>query len=245
MKVLNLYSGLGGNRKLWKNVDVTAVEIETKIATVYSRLFPDDKLIVGDAHQYLLDHYEEFDFIWSSPPCQSHSRMMKATRHKKRFYPDMSLYQEIIFLQNFFKGKWVVENVVPFYAPLVPGKIVGRHMYWANFDVGEYKEPTPENFINLCNVDGKNKLMNWLGIHYPENIYYTGNHCPAQILRNCVHPNEGAAILKKLAGSNISSSGHGYKLLSTSVQTEKINSTNPLIAGDLGGVRTRDPLIKR
>ena len=26
MKILNLYAGLGGNRKLWKNVDVTAVK---------------------------------------------------------------------------------------------------------------------------------------------------------------------------------------------------------------------------
>ncbi len=197
MKILNLYCGLGGNRKLWRNVEVTAIEIIPKIAAVYSRLYPEDKLVIGDAHQYLLDHYQEFDFIWSSPPCQSHSKMAKFTRHKKRKYPDMSLWQEIIFLQNFFKGRWVVENVVPFYEPFVAGKAVGRHMYWSNFDVGDYKEPTPDNFINLCNVAGKKKLMDWLDIHYPENIYYGGNHCPAQILRNCVHPNEGLSIIER------------------------------------------------
>lgn len=197
MKVLNLYAGLGGNRKLWKNVEITAVEIEPKISSIYSRLYPEDILVVGDAHQYLLNHAEEFDFIWSSPPCQSHSKMAKATRHKLRRYVDMSLYQEIIFLQNFFKGKWVVENVVPFYEPLISGKIVGRHMYWSNFDVGDYKEPIPSNFINLCNVAGKKLLMDWLGIHYPENIYYGNNHCPAQILRNCVHPNEGLSIMQR------------------------------------------------
>ena len=107
MKVLNLYSGLGGNRKKWKNVQVTAVEMEEKIADVYRELFPEDEVIIGDAHQYLLDHVDEYDVIWSSPPCQTHSRMMKATRHKLRKYPDMNLYQEIIFLQNFFKGKWI------------------------------------------------------------------------------------------------------------------------------------------
>lgn len=197
MKVLNLYAGLGGNRKLWKNVEITAVEIDPKISSIYSRLYPEDILVVGDAHQYLLNHAEEFDFIWSSPPCQSHSKMAKATRHKLRRYVDMSLYQEIIFLQNFFKGKWVVENVVPFYEPLISGKIVGRHMYWSNFDVGDYKEPIPSNFINLCNVAGKKLLMDWLGIHYPENIYYGNNHCPAQILRNCVHPNEGLSIMQR------------------------------------------------
>jgi DNA (cytosine-5)-methyltransferase 1 len=196
VKVLNLHSGLGGNRKLWTGVDVTAVELDPRIAAVYRRLYPNDTVVVGDAHQYLLDNADQFDFIWSSPPCQTHSKMAKATRHKHlRRYPDMSLYQEIIHLTHFFKGKWVVENVVPYYEPLIAGKRLGRHMYWANFDVGSYQEPMPKDFINLANVAGKKKLMDWLGIHYEENIYYGGNHCPAQILRNCVHPNEGMSIL--------------------------------------------------
>lgn len=204
MKVLNLYAGLGGNRKLWTGCQVTAVEMEPRIAAVYRRLHPHDTVIVGDAHQYLLDHADEFDFIWSSPPCQTHSKMMKATRHKHlRRYVDMSLYQEVLHLQHFFKGKWVVENVSPFYAPLIPGKLVGRHMYWSNFDVGDYAEPIPKDFINLANLAGKKKLMDWLGIHYEENIYYGNNHCPAQILRNCVHPNEGLAIFNKAFGTGL------------------------------------------
>lgn len=197
LKVLNLYAGLGGNRKKWEDVEVTAVELDEKIAAVYSRLYPNDALIIGDAHQYLLDHYQEFDFIWSSPPCQTHSRMAKATRHNLRRYPDMSLYQEIIFLQHFYKGLYVVENVVSFYEPLISAVRLGRHLYWTNFDIGSYEEPTPPDFINLADVAGKKKLMDWLDIHYEENIYYKSNHCPAQILRNCVHPNEGAAILAK------------------------------------------------
>lgn len=198
MKVLNLYAGLGGNRKLWENVQVTAIENNPKIAEVYKKLYPNDTVVIGDAHQCLLDHSEEFDFIWSSPPCQTHSRMAKATRHKLKRYTDLSLYQEIIYLQHFFKGHFVVENVIPFYNPLIEGKKVGRHMYWSNFEIGNYVEAKPKNFINLSNVAGKNKLMNWLGIHYKENIYYGKNHCPAQILRNCVHPNEGLSIFNKL-----------------------------------------------
>ena len=76
MKVLNLYSGLGGNRKLWQDVEVTAIESEQKIADVYKTNFPEDTVIITDAHEYLLANYDKFDFIWSSPPCQSHSRMM-------------------------------------------------------------------------------------------------------------------------------------------------------------------------
>lgn len=203
MKVLNLYAGLGGNRKLWTGCQVTAVELDPRIAAVYQRLYPDDIVLVGDAHQYLLDwcNDQDFDLIWSSPPCQTHSKMAKAIRHKHlRRYPDMSLYQEIIFLQHFFKGKWVVENVKPFYEPLIAPKIVGRHAYWSNFDVGDSVEPMPKDFINLANLAGKQKLMDWLGIHYPENIYYGGNHCPCQILRNCVHPNEGLAIFNRAFG---------------------------------------------
>lgn len=200
VKVLNLYAGLGGNRKHWNGVDVTAVENEPKIAAVYGRLHPSDTVIVGDAHQYLLENYSRFDFIWSSPPCQTHSKMAKATRHKLRRYPDLKLYEEIIFLQHFYKGKFVVENVVPFYEPLIPGRVMGRHIYWSNFELPEAREPTPPDFINLCNVAGKNALMDWLGIHYEENIYYGKNHCPAQILRNCVHPVVGAAIFNAAIG---------------------------------------------
>lgn len=197
MRVLNLYAGVGGNRKLWEGVDVTAVELEPKIAAVYQRLYPSDSVIVTDAHAYLLEHYSGFDFIWTSPPCQTHSKMAKATRHKLKRYPDMSLYQEIIFLQSYAKCPWVVENVAPYYEPLIkPAKRVGRHLFWSNFDFNAFEVPTPSNFINRCNVAGKLAMQDWLGIHYPENIYYGNNHCPAQILRNCVHPLVGKQILE-------------------------------------------------
>ncbi|MGL4641436.1 MAG: DNA cytosine methyltransferase, partial [Shewanella sp.] len=188
-RVLNLYAGLGGNRKKWQNCQVTAVENDPRIAAVYTRLYPDDVVIVGDAHQYLLDHFNEFDFIWSSTPCQSHSVMMRATRHDVAKYPDMSLYQEIIFLQHFFKGKWVVENVTPYYTPLIlPTQRIGRHMFWSNFDFMALEVQKPKNFIQNSTLAGKKAMMDWLGIHYEENIYYGNNRCPVQILRNCVHP---------------------------------------------------------
>ena len=61
MKVLNLYAGIGGNRKLWEDVDVTAVEINPEIANIYNDFYPNDKVFVTDAHKYLLEHYKEFD----------------------------------------------------------------------------------------------------------------------------------------------------------------------------------------
>jgi len=140
-KILNLYACLGGNRYKWDevaNIEVTAVEIDAEIAEKYQERFPNDKVIIADAHQYLLNHYKEFDFIWSSPPCPSHSKV-RFTQKNKGFYipvyPEMSLYQEIIFLETHFDGKYCVENVIPYYRPLIPGKKRGRHLYWTNFNL--------------------------------------------------------------------------------------------------------------
>ena len=197
MKVLNLYAGVGGNRKLWKGCDVTAVEYSPEIAEVYQGLYPEDTVVVGDAHQYLLDHHHEFDFIWSSPPCQSHSRMMKATRHKLNRYPDMKLYEEILLLQHFYKGKWVVENVVPYYTPLIEAKKVGRHLFWSNFDFTAEDIARPKDFINTSTAVGKEELMNWLGIYFTEKLYYEGSHDLCQVLRNCVHPELGRQLFEE------------------------------------------------
>ena len=194
MNVLNLYAGVGGNRKHWSDCQVTAVEWDPKIAAVYQRLYPDDTVIVGDAHQFLLDHHTSFDLVWSSPPCQSHSKMVKGGRNRTPRYPDIGqLYGEVIFLEHFFNGPWIVENVVPYYDVLIPATKVGRHLFWTNFHFRANDIPTPKGFINQKQV-GKQDLMDWLGIHYEGNVYYDGNHCPFQVLRNCVHPDLGIQV---------------------------------------------------
>ena len=140
MKILNLYACLGGNRYLWNEVkddiDVTAVELDEQLAELYKERFPDDKVIIADAHQYLLDHYKEYEFIWSSPPCPTHSRINISQYTRDCWtprYPDMALYQEIIFLKHYYKGKYCIENVIPFYDSLIPAKKRNRHLYWTNF----------------------------------------------------------------------------------------------------------------
>jgi len=198
IKVLNLYAGIGGNRKKMENVEVTAVEYNQKIASLYSRLYPNDTVIVADAHQYLLDHYKEFDFIWSSPPCQSHSKMIRSGRNRKPLYPDMKLYEEILFLKYNFSGKWVVENVIPYYEPFLNPKKIGRHLFWSNFEIGDMLNiPHFRNMMNRQNLEAKKAIQEWLGIFFDENIYYEGNHCPTQILRNCVHPDLGFHVFSQ------------------------------------------------
>lgn len=180
----------------WNDHEVTAVENEEKIVSIYKKVNPTHKVIVGDAYQFLKENFNEYDIVWGSPPCQKHSKMMKATRHKVADYPDFRLYELIIFLQHFFKGKWVVENVVPYYEPLIrPTVKIGRHLFWSNFNIDVEEVKQPKGFITKSNLQGKKEMMDWLGLHFDEVVYYKNNHCPVQILRNCVHPKLGLDIL--------------------------------------------------
>lgn len=201
MRVLNLYAGLGGNRLHWKNCEVTAVEMDAKIAGFYESQFHDDVTIVGDAHDYLLNNWQDFDFIWSSPPCQSHSRFIKSGRNRKPRYPDMRLYEEILFLNDkSHQVKFIVENVVPWYPPMCNPQKIGRHLFWSNIDLfGIDEVPQPKDFINRQNKESKLMLLDWLGLPADmPNIYYNGNHDPTQVLRNCVHPKVGEAVFLRV-----------------------------------------------
>ena len=51
MKILNLYAGIGGNRKLWGDEhEITAIENNTSIAYIYQDFFPKRilNLLAGD-----------------------------------------------------------------------------------------------------------------------------------------------------------------------------------------------------
>lgn len=180
-RVLNLYAGIGGNRKLWENVEVTAVENEQYIADVYKQLYPNDTVIVADAHQYLLDHFQEFDFIWSSPPCPSHSRLSNASKGWGIYrYPDMKLYEEILFLQQFYKGNYVIENVIPYYTPLIkPVAELDRHLFWSNRHISKSKGGRTFGRISS---QPKEVLAASHGIDLPHGFkqHYARQHAPEQ-----------------------------------------------------------------
>lgn len=202
IKVLNLYACLGGNRYKWNEVadiEVTAVEWDEELAKLYQERFPNDTVIVADAHQYLLDHYKEFDFIWSSPPCPSHSRMRKTNtgegeRKSKATYPNMILYEEIILLEHFFKGKYVVENVIPYYEPLIQAKKRGRHLYWTNFNL-------PSDLGDRKAVDFINSTFTKLSeFHDYDFRKYKGKQRTDKIARNLVDYEAGKTIFEAYLG---------------------------------------------
>jgi len=201
MKILNLYACLGGNRYKWnevkEDIEVTAVEWDEELAKLYQERFPNDTVIVADAHQYLLDHYKEFDFIWSSPPCPTHSRLVTSNKNKiKMKYPDMKLYQEVIFLDNFFKGKYVVENVIPFYTPLIPSKKRGRHLYWTNFNLPNDINERPPIGIG----QGVNEVKRLCEFHDYDFYKYKGKQPTNKIARNLVDYKAGKTIFETALG---------------------------------------------
>lgn len=193
MKVLNLYSGIGGNRKLWENVAVTAVELNEKIANIYKDFFPNDEVIIGDAHQYLLNNFEKYDFIWSSPPCPTHSRPAFIGTYAKSGemlyrpkYPDMKLYEEILLLKHYFRGKWVVENVISFYKPMLNPVEVASHYFWCNFFVKPTKRVSRDHYGGIEALQERKQfdISSYSGID------------KIKTLRNCVEPEVGKYIME-------------------------------------------------
>jgi len=199
MKILNLYACLGGNRYKWdevSDIEVTAVELDPEAARLYQERFPNDTVIVADAHQYLLDHYKEFDFIWSSPPCPTHSRARFARRETtETVYPDFKLYEEIVFLQNWFKGGFVVENVIPYYKPLIEAQKRGRHLYWSSF-----KLPNDINERNSSIMEGKDEVTQWCKFHEYDFRQYKGDQRTDKMARNLVDYEAGRTILETYLG---------------------------------------------
>ena len=198
-RVLNLYACLGGNRYKWNEVsndiEVTAVELDPELARMYKERFPNDTVIIADAHQYLLDHYKEFDFIWTSPPCPSHSRI-RFNQAKgrnddvyKAEYPNMTLYQEIILLDNYFEGKYVVENVIPYYEPLIPAKKRGRHLYWTNFNL-----PSELSKRKIQVGTGTDEVAKLCKFHEIDLSIYKGEQRKDKIARNLVDYEAGKTI---------------------------------------------------
>lgn len=203
-RVLNLYACLGGNRYKWTDCEVTAVELDAELARMYQERFPNDKVIVADAHQYLLEHYKEFDFIWTSPPCPSHSRVRFTQKNKdfyKPIYPEMSLYQEIIFLENHFEGKYVVENVIPYYELLIQAQQRGKHLYWCNFKLPQNIDREElKGLIGGNTNDEVKKLCKLHDIDIDFLKSYKGEQRLDKVIRNLVDYEAGLTIFNTARG---------------------------------------------
>jgi len=117
------------------------------------------------------------------------------TQHNR--YPDMKLWQEIIFLKQWFKGKWVVENIIPYYETFIQTcTLIDRHLFWSNFIIPKIKWNRTWNIANARvstrrpTKDELIDLSKYLGFDLSK--YKIKNK--RVLLRNCVHPKIGLHI---------------------------------------------------
>lgn len=195
MKILNLYAGLGGNRKLWGDEhEITSVENNVSIANCYEELYPNDEIVIGDSIEYLKKNIDNFDFIWASPPCYTHTRFTGRNHGLK--FPNLEIYSFILVLRKFFKGNYCIENVIPWYPPLIKETVqLGRHYFWSNFTIPN-KEFKLYNANLLMNPKELSKLRDVpLGIFNKLKGPWRNHDMKGQVLRNMVNPEIGKYIM--------------------------------------------------
>jgi len=99
----------------------------------------------------------------------------------------MKLYEEIIFLKHWFKGKFVVENVKSYYDPLIKPFESNNHYFWSNFIIPNF--PKDCRGIRSEGIEYKQKRngFNLENFELPTSF-------KEKILNNCVKPEVGLDI---------------------------------------------------
>ena len=124
----------------------------------------------------------------------------------------MNLYQEIIFLENYFSGKWCVENVIPYYTPLIPAQKRGRHLYWTNFIL-------PQTLSNrtIQISAGDDEVSRLCEFHEYNFRQYNGEQRIDKVARNLVDFEAGLTVFQCAVGAFKSNSIHQTDLWNTNV----------------------------
>jgi len=197
LRILDLFCGLGGVAKGFQRwldehgveYEYTAVDINKEVLKVHKYLNPKSQVVLRDAYSFTNDELKEFDFIWASPPCQSHSRAQVMWKRRK---PDMRLYDLIKQLLRVNKP-FVVENVIPYYEPPIkPNYRIDRHFLWTNIKQPLFIDKLSRTPLHEMSIS---QLAEFHGIplKYLKLLKHTDKR---QVLRNMVNPK----LSYKLAG---------------------------------------------
>ena len=106
-------------------------------------------------------------------------------------FPDMKLYEEILLLKHLFNGKYVVENVIPYYEPLIAAQKRHRHLYWTNFNL-----PTILTNRDVRISSGTDEVGKLCKFHDFDFYKYKGSQPVNKIARNLVDYEAGKTILE-------------------------------------------------
>ena len=107
----------------------------------------------------------------------------------------MKLYQEIIFLSWFFKGKYCIENVISYYGPLIKPYKIDGHYFWTNFVLNKNNKDRELNSKTISQLARE--------LTYDINILQVKLKDTDKVnlsLRNCVYPETGEYILNRARG---------------------------------------------
>jgi len=212
MKLLNLFAGIGGNRRTWSNYQITSVELDANICNLYQELYPQDTIINEDVFTFLRNknnNIDQYDLIWASP---THSHMQVFTRHNEKLQPIPRLDQIIgliLWLQRNYKGKFVVENVIPWYGiiPLdqyaIYNVVLDRHIFYSNFLIRkkEFKSRGSNGHGKIGGLMRMNldQLLEFhqIPIEIVPKLFgkQSAHHDHLKILRNCCNYQLGQYIL--------------------------------------------------
>lgn len=111
----------------------------------------------------------------------------------------MKLYEEILFLDNFFDGKYCVENVIPYYEPLIAAKKRGRHLYWTNFNLPTVLSER-DKISGLITKDDYEAIKKLCEFHDYDFFKYKGEQRRAKMARNLVDYEAGKTIFATAMG---------------------------------------------
>lgn len=99
----------------------------------------------------------------------------------------MALYQEIILLNYYFEGKYVVENTIPYYEPLIQGVKTGGHIWWSNFHIPNIDHGSRGHRDGTVESLSERKLTDLSKFEIKDK---------RKLLRNAVEPDVGLKILE-------------------------------------------------
>lgn len=150
LKILDLFCGIGGVARGFHDYLqehqikylYVAIDIDKDVLKAHRALNPLSNVILRDAYSFTIDELETYDFVWASPPCETHSIAGIWTR-KRKVSPDFRLY-ELINKLNDANIPFVVENVKPYYnPPIKPTSKANRHRLWSNLSISPIKIDLP------------------------------------------------------------------------------------------------------
>ncbi len=189
----------------------TCLELDDKVASLHKEIYPGHLVLETDGIKYLYEHSSNYDIILVTLPCQKISKLTEMNSRQKQDKPGLEiadLMDIIEFLQDVYTGNWFVENVKSKDYSIQPNLYMDRHAIWSNVPLQRTYKLKDKTFrFDKC-TDARpglsktqtylENLQNYLGMKLPYRINIRGNHAPAQIYREGLHPNIGLSLLKQL-----------------------------------------------